>query len=255
MATKIKVTPEEIGRAELEAARKKGTGSFFLDILGAPILRRPALSESVAKYRMALTRADIAAGEAVGKIPGLGKILSEERRIPVKEVPEGLEVVKVEKVKRLTAPLVKAQRFLVPIFAYEGLRRIIGGDESEKKSGENMMTRDEQAVLLKAAAVIEKLGKERDQLIDMLAQALHEKNAVKLAREMAEKGLIQPEEFDKKAQELAREEDLGIVKKAVDLAQSGFELGRLEKKASVATSPDGELDPVTEYLVGFINGR
>ena len=204
---------------------------------------------------MGLTKEDIAAGEAAGKIPGLGRIFEEERRIPIKEVPGGLEVAKVEKVKRLTAPLAKAQRFLVPIFAYEGLRRIIGGDESEKRSGENMMTRDEQAVLLKAAAVIEKLGKEREQLIGMLAQALHEKSAVKLAREMADKGLIAPEEFDKKARELAREEDLGIVKKALDLAQGGFDLGKVEKKASVESSGDGELDPMTEYLVGYINGR
>jgi len=52
---KIRVEPGEIEAAKLEAARKKGTGSFAVDILGAPLLKRPALSEAVARYRQALS--------------------------------------------------------------------------------------------------------------------------------------------------------------------------------------------------------
>lgn len=254
----ISVTPEEVAAAKFEAAKKKGTGSFFVDILGAPLMKRPALSEAVAKYRTALTKADVAAGEAAAKVPGLSRILEEETRTPVKTVG-GLEVSKVERVKRLTAPLVKAQRFLVPIFAYEGLRRVVGatdGDKaSEKAGGETAMTRDERAMLLKSAAVIEQLGKERELLIEQLAEALHERQAYKLAGEMAEKGLIAREELQKKASELSRESDLGVVRKAVDLAERGFDLGKVEKRASVEGSENGELDPMTEYLAGFINGR
>jgi hypothetical protein len=254
VTTKITVKPEEVGRAELEAARKKGTGSFFLDILGAPLLKRPALSEAVAKVRRGLTKADIAAGEAVGKGPLRG-IFEEEIRTPIKNVG-GLEVAKVDKVRRLTAPLVKSQRFLVPIFAYEGLRRVMAGDSDSEKKGEATMTRDEQAVMVKAASLIEKLGKEREFLVEQLALALHEKQAGTLAREMADKGMIAPEDLEKKASELAKEQDLGVVRKAVDLVQGGFDLGKIEKKASVEGSGDGsEMDPMTEYLVNFIHGR
>lgn len=260
MPQKIEVDEKELSRAAREFAKKKGTGSFFLDILGAPLLRRPALSEAVGKYREGLTRADVAAGEAAAKATGLKGLFSETRRIPVKTV-DGLEVARVEKVKRLTAPLAKSQRFLLPIFAYEGLRRMMGAGkktetEAAEKSanGEPMMTRDEQAVLLKAADVIEKLGHENERLVEMLAHALHEKQALKIAREMAEKGLIAPDELDKKAQELAQEPDLGVVKKAVDLSQRGFELGKVEKKASVEGMEGGELDPITEYLIGHIHG-
>lgn len=253
---KITVSPKELEASSLEAARKKGTGSFFLDILGAPLLKRPALSEAVAKYRKGLTEADVAAGHAASKVTGLGRVFEEEVRTPVKTVGE-LEVAHVRKVPRLTAPLVKAQKFLVPIFAYEGLRRMMGGGGGEEKAqeGKMAMTRDEQAALLKAAAVIEKLGKEREQLISMLAVALHEKQARKLAGEMAQQGLIPQEEMDKKAEELAKEDDLGIVKKAVDLTQNGFNLGKVEKKASVEGAEEGELDPMTEYLVDYIHGR
>ncbi len=118
-----------------------------------------------------------------------------------------------------------------------------------------MMTREEQTALLKAASLIEKLGKENDQLTDMLANALHEKHAIKIARDMAEKGLIANEDLDKKAQELAAEPDLGVVKKAVDLSQKGFDLGRLEKTASVEGQEDGDLDPMTEYLKDYVTGR
>lgn len=255
--TTIRVSPEEVEHAELETARKKGTGSFFADILGAPLLKRPALSESVAKYRQALTKADIAAGEHAGKIPGLGRIFSEEIRTPVKTVG-GFEVSRVQKVKRLTAPLVKAQRFLVPIFAYEGLRRIMGGgDKDDEKKGETTMTRDEQVVMLKAASLIEKLGKEREYLIDQLALVLHEKQAHSLASEMVKKGLVSEDDLDKKASELSKEADLGVVRRAVDLAQTGFDLGKLEKKAEVeGAEGEEELDPITALLVNDIqNGR
>lgn len=220
-------------------------------------MKRPALSEAVAKYRTALQKADISAGESAAKVPGLGKILEEEIRTPIKTVG-GLEVAKVERVKRLTAPLVKAQKFLVPIFAYEGLRRIIGGsgEAAEKAGGEATMTRDEQAMLLKAATVIEQLGKEREYLIDQLAVALHEKQAVKLAQEMGQRGLIAPEDVEKKAGELTKEADLSVVKKALDLADRGFELGKVEKRASVDGVADGEeMDPLTEYLANHVNGR
>lgn len=254
---KIIVTPEEVAAATSEAARKKGTGSFFLDILGAPLMKRPALSETVAKYRTALTKADISAGEAAAKVPGLGKILTEEIRTPVKTVG-GLEVAKLERVKRLSAPLVKAQKFLVPIFAYEGLRKIMGGsgEAADKAGGETTMTRDEQAMLLKAAGTIEQLAKEREFLIDKLAEALHEKQASKIARDMGERGLIAPEDIEKKASELAKEDDLGIVRKAVDLAERGFDLGKLEKRASVDGVADGEeMDPLTAYLADHVSGR
>lgn len=253
---KVKVSPAEISAATQEAARKKGTGSFILDILGAPLLRRPALSKAVGKYREGLTKADIAAGEVAGKTPGIGGIFKEEIKTPVKTVGD-LEVSQVRKVKRLSAPLAKAQRFLVPVFAYEGLRRMLsGGKEEAKAAGENgMMTREEQVALTKAASLIEKLGKEREQLIEMLASALHEKHAMKLAREMAERGLIAAEDMDKKASELVNEPDLGIVKKAIDLSQKGFELGKVEKTASIEGFENGELDPMTEYLAGYVNGR
>ena len=117
------------------------------------------------------------------------------------------------------------------------------------------MTRDERAMLVKAASVIEQLGKEREYLIGALAEALHEKQAHSLASEMAEKGLIAREELQKKASELAKESDLGVVKKAVDLAGRGFDIGKVEKRASVEGHEDGELDPMTEYLAGFIDGR
>jgi hypothetical protein len=137
---------------------------------------------------------------------------------------------------------------------------MLAGPEKEvaaKAAGDkSMMTREEQTALLKAASVIEKLGKEREMLIDALAKAMHEKNAVKLAYEMAEKGLIAQEDLTKKAEELTKEEDLSVVKKAVDLSQRGFELGKLEKRASVDGVQDGEeLDPLTQCLVDHINGR
>lgn len=200
----------------------------------------------------------MAAGEVAGKTPGIGGIFKEEVRTPIKTVGD-LEVSQVKKTKRLTAPLVKAQRFAVPILAYEGLRRMMAGPQPEaaKAAGEkSMMTREEQTALLKAASVIEKLGHEREMLIEALAKALHEKDAVKIAHEMAEKGLIAQEDLSKKAEELSKEEDLGIVKKAVDLSQRGFELGKLEKRANVDGVQDGEeMDPMTEYLVDHINGR
>lgn len=245
--------------AKLKAARKKGTGSFFLDIFGSPLLKRPALSEAVAKYRRGLTKADEAAGARLAKVPGLRKIFTEETRTPVFTSKGGVELAQVEQTPRATAPLLKAQRFTVPILAYEGLRRIAESREkakaSEKGAGETTMTRDEQAVLMKAAGVIEQLGKEREILIDMVAQALHEKQASALARDMAQKGLIAQDELDKKAQELSKENDLGIVKKAIDLAQNGFELGKLEKRAAVEGDEAGSLDPMTDYLVNYIQGR
>jgi hypothetical protein len=253
------VTPEEVSAASLEAARKKGTGSFFLDILGAPLLKRPALSNAVAKYRKGLTDADVRAGEAAGKIPGLGRIFEEEMRTPVKTVGN-LEVSHVAKVKRLTAPLVKAQKFMVPLFAYEGLRRVFSGGDGEaqaqgKGASDTMMTRDEQAVLVKAAAVIEQLGKERAMLIDQLAVAMHEKQAHTIAADMADKGMVSREDVEKKAAELALEPDLGIVKKAVDLSQRGFEMGRIEKTAQLEDGSEGDMDPLTEMLVNHIRGR
>jgi len=242
---------------ELEAARKKGTGSFFLDILGAPLLKRPALSEAVAKYRKGLTDVDVRAGTMASKVPGLGKVFEEKMTTPVAHVGK-FEITHSRPVHRLTAPLVKAQKFLVPIFAYEGLRRMMSrdGEEKGKEAGETMMTRDEQAVLMKAASVIEKLGKEREYLISELAKAVQEKEAHRLAREMAEKGLIAQEDLDKKAAELSTEEDLGVVKKAVSMTEKGFSMGKVEKTAGVEGQAEGEeLDPLTAYLVDHINGR
>jgi hypothetical protein len=253
----IRVTPAEVRKAKFEAARNKGTGSFFADILGAPLLKRPALSKAVAKYRQGLTNMDVRAGEIAGKIPGVGKLFSDTIRTPVKTVGK-IEAVHVQNVKRLSAPLVKAQKFLVPIFAFEGLRRLAAGhgkEEPEKGASEAMMTRDEQAVLMKAAAVIEKLGKEREYLIDQLANAMHEKQAHTIAADMADKGMVAREDVEKKAAELALEPDLGIVKKAVDLSQRGFELGRLEKTAQLEDGSEGEMDPLTEMLVNHIRGR
>ncbi len=71
---------------------------------------------------------------------------------------------------------------------------------------------------------------------------------------MVNRGLIAQDEMEKKAAELAKEPDLGIVKKAVDLAQNGFELGRVENTA-VEGYESSELDPWTDYLVGYIQGR
>lgn len=250
---KIRVTPEEIARAPIELAKRKGTGSFVVDILGAPIARRPALSEAVAKYRLGLRKADIAAGEALAqKAPAVRGMLGTEIRTPIKMGPGQLEVSKVQRVRRLSAPLAKAQRFIVPILAYEALRRI--GEKAGSEATTKAMTKDEQEVLLKAAGLIEKLGQDRESLIALLAQSLHEKSANKLAHSMVDKGLIAPEQLEKKASELAGEPDLGIVKRAVDLAQSGFELGKLES-VTVEGQQGEELDPMTDMLVGYIQGR
>lgn len=248
----ISVSSGEVEAAKLEAARKKGTGSFFLDILGAPLLKRPALSNAVAKGRKALTDADVHAGEAASKATGMHRFFEEEMRTPVKTVGN-FEVSHVAKVKRLTAPLVKAQKFLVPIFAYEGLRRITAGKDKEATM---TMTRDEQTMLLKAASVIETLGKQNEFLTEQVALLLHEREAHKLASVMAEKGIVAHEDIEKKAAEIAREENLGVIRKAVDLQERGFELGRVEKTASVEGS-DGEeeMDPLTALLVGDIKGR
>lgn len=255
----IHVSPGAVNAAKLEAARKKGTGSFFADILGARLLKRPALSNAVARYRKGLTDADVAAGGAVSKATGLHKVFEEEIKTPVKTVGN-FEVSHVEKAKRLTAPLVKAQKFMVPIFAYEGLRRITAGDKKspDKEAGERMtMTREEQTVMMKAASVIEQLGKDREFLIDQVAALLHEKQAHKIASDMVEKGMIAPEEIEKKAAELSLEPDLGVIKKAVTMAQHGFELGRVEKTASSVEgmSEGEEMDPLTELLVNDIKGR
>ena len=72
---------------------------------------------------------------------------------------------------------------------------------------------------------------------------------------MADKGMVAREDVEKKAAELALEPDLGIVKKAVDLSQRGFELGRVEKTAQLEDGSDGEMDPFTEMLVNHIRGR
>jgi hypothetical protein len=200
---------------------------------------------------------DVRAGGVAGKIPGLGKLFSETIRTPVKTVGN-IEAVHVQNVKRLSAPLVKAQKFLLPIFAFEGLRRLAAGnkrEEPEKGASEAMMTRDEQAVLVKAAAVIEQLGKEREFLIGELAIAKHEKQAHSIAADMAEKGMVSREDVEKKAAELALEPDLGIVKKAVDLSQRGFEMGRIEKTAQLEDGSEGDMDPITEMLVNHIRGR
>lgn len=182
----------------------------------------------------------------------------EEMRTPVKTVGN-LEVSHVAKVKRLSAPLVKAQKFMVPLFAYEGLRRIISGGDGDEAQGkgasEAMMTRDEQAVLLKAAAVIEKLGKEREFLIDQLAIAHHEKQAHTIAADMATKGIVAHEDVEKKAAELAKESDLGVVRKAVDLAQRGFDLGQVEKTAQLEDGSGEEMDPLTELLFNDITNK
>lgn len=255
--TLLHVPDKALEAGKLEAARKKGTGSFFLDILGAPLLKRPALSNAVAKGRKALTDADVHAGEAVSKATGMHRVFEEEMKTPVKTVGN-FEISHVQKVKRLSAPLVKAQKFLVPIFAYEGLRRIMADKKTpDKEAGEKMtMTREEQTVMLKAANVIEQLGKEREALIDQVANLMHEKQAFKLAAEMGRKGIVAHEDIEKKAEELSKEEDLGIVKKAVDLSERGFELGRLEKTASVEGAAEGEeLDPLTSYLVDHVRGR
>lgn len=221
-------------------------------------MRRPALSESVAKYRSAMTRADVRAGEVLGKAPGVGRIFEEEMRTPVKSVGS-LEVTHVQKVKRLTAPLVKAQKFLVPLFAYEGLRRIAGSGGSEKAAGDKTMTmtRDEQVVLLKAANLIDELKRENEVLVEKLARVMHEQEASKLAGVMAQKGIIPQEELEKKASELAKEDDLRVVKKAVDMAASGmFDLGKVEKKASTEGAEDSEeLDPMTASLVDWIQNN
>lgn len=256
MAERIRVSAGEVEHAKLDHARKKGTGSFFADILGAPALKRPALSEAVGKYRNALTQGDVRAGEAVSKATGLHRVFEEEIRTPVKRQGP-FEVTHVQNVKRLSAPLVKAQKFLTPIFAYEGLRRIIGGGHSEEKAaGETKMTmtRDEQTVMLKAASMIEKLGKENELLVDEVARLTHQNAAVKVAGDMAKKGLISQDDLEKKAGELAGE-DLEVVKKAIDLTQSGFELGKVEKTAKVEGSEEDELDPITAMLVDDIHGK
>ncbi len=253
----VSVTPGEIEAAKSTAARNKGTGSFFLDIFGSPLMKRhPALSETVARYRRGLTDADVRGGEAVAKAaPATSKLLSEEIKTPVKTMGN-LEVSHVAKVHRLTAPLAKAQKFLVPIFAYEGLRRIMAGKDHGKEAGERtMMTREEQGTMLKAAALIEQLGSEREILIETVAKLQHEKQAMKLAADMAGKGLIAQEDVATKAAELAREEDLGIVKKAVDLSERGFDMGRVEKTAGAEGEMPEDSDPMTDYLTAFVKGR
>jgi hypothetical protein len=118
-----------------------------------------------------------------------------------------------------------------------------------------MMTRDEQVVLVKAAAVIETLGKQNDWLTEQLAIALHEKQATKLAHTMVDKGLIAATDLEKKASELTQDQNLDIVKKAIELNEAGFNLGSLEKQATVEGSEGAELDPLTQYLVDHIHGR
>lgn len=195
-----------------------------------------------------MERADVAAGQAASKATGWKRIFSEKKTLPVKSVG-GLDISVAKDVKRISAPLSKVQRFAIPIFAYEGIRRMF----SPKKEAENMMTREEQEMMTKAATLIRKMSAEREVLVDMVAQAAHEKKAMEIASEMLNRGMISNEEISKKASEISREDDLRVMSKALELSGNGFELGQVEKRAEIEGVGGGEeIDPLTDYLLAHV---
>lgn len=235
--------------AKRQAASQASFGSFFLD----PVVRSSkVLSKGVAKYREGLRKADVAAGTPLSKIPGVGRLFKEKRKVPVIQAGKGVEVTKEFVEPRLSAPLVGAQKFVVPILAFEGARGLAKPKGAVKHGGESSMNKEERQVLSKAADLIDRLSKDRENLISMLADSEHKKEAAILAKEMAEKGIIDQSDIDKKAEELSNERDLDTVKKAVSMVRENMGIGRPEENVKVA-GLEGELDPMTEYLLQYVS--
>lgn len=121
------------------------------------------------------------------------------------------------------------------------------------------MNENHKALLIKTAAVIRQLKRERDWLVDQLATRMHKESASKFAKELVDRGIFTQQELDEKVEKLSSLGNLKAVQAAVDIVQPKKDLpiGSVETKTAGAenmSDADRRIleDPAIQYLMGCI---
>jgi hypothetical protein len=241
---------KQVMRGYERAAAEAGPESFLADTVSLflPKKVKESIKRNTWKYVSKPTMlADVHAGEAMRKIPGMRGLFTLKEKVPL---GEGLHK-EVERASAL-APLVKIRNIAVPIVAGIGIEKGIK-DISEKikarrtnPSGDyGMMNTDFQ----KASQAIYDVSL-REKIASTMLQ-LHEQNkghekraqAVKLLYKQAELGLTAIPttygEFEQKIASLVGQ-DLAVLEKALELTAGDVKLGELsgsepDKRDAVAT--------------------
>ena len=157
-AIRASVIEKLVSKARSAGAASSGTGSFIVDILGYPFRKKPKVMEALRGYNLGIGRADVAAGKALEKIPGIGRMFRFTEEVPFRTRAvgkKGIEsVVQSAKIPsaRLTEPIRKAQAFAVPVLAYMGAESVMGesGAPVNRTESRDMMSDEERLRLMLA---------------------------------------------------------------------------------------------------------
>lgn len=111
------------------------------------------------------------------------------------------------------------------------------------------------ALLEKSAQALRVTVKQRDYLIDELAERMQEKSASAFAKELVDRGIWTREELESKTAELMKIPNLGAVKQAVELLPRPAKapsIGEVDKEAQAAHSGMDKKyaeDPAVQFLM------
>jgi len=257
---------EQIWNLRKQKFQAEGTGSSIHDVLVKPIVsvlsrvgaihpsRRTQMENAIwDHYGSPLIKADVAAGQQLGKIPLVGKLFRHTEEFKGMDIKPGLlrglggqEVLKHETF-RATAPIAKAQPIVMPLAGAMYISSKLGPSKQPGvKTGGRMINPD---LLRKTASAIRSLESDNKSLKSQVESLTKEAQATKLAVQMIQDGELDPTDLSIKIEELLRG-DLQITKEAMAFtkAAKASDLGHLSER-SVETHT---ADPLTDYLMGMV---
>lgn len=220
----------------------------FLPMKGAEkVWGKEKVRDAAWKYvgKPSLT-ADIAAGSAIAKVPGLKGLFTISEKIPVGD--KGL----YQEIKRHSAlaPLTKAKGIIAPIATAVALEKGIDKGVQyvkDKRQLDNMSKKamEEKDLLTKAASIMHSLHEDNK---------MHEKKAaaMQLLYKQAELGLADlPRSYNELQEKLGQliKEDLSVYEKALDLAHGHMKIGELQDSFEEKSTKS----PEAKFQATFLN--
>ena len=259
---KVRALVEEVSKSAPKVKAPRGTGSLALDLplTAVPPAKRQAARASAAFVRGA-ERLDIAAGERLKKVPGVGKIFKTKKTETVGEFSGGAKLLAEVPVGKATQPATATMKHVVtPLLAFMGAESLIGHTKEEPKKmaanvdcGHEEVLRKNEATMRKAAAYIERLEQDKDRLATEFANHLHETKSKEVVAALIERGHIDPEDREAKVAEfVSGKSRLSVASELLSYGGGAGTIppmGEVEKPASLAGV--GVDDEATLYLQGL----
>jgi hypothetical protein len=277
-------------KAMLEAGRRAknvehGSGSWLADLAGFVTGMRPSKRKGVADflhtYQEGLRKGNEAAGGALAKIPGVGRIFKTVEKVPLESKAvnkAGVTEIQQRALRptaKLTAPLEKVRKPVLPILAYMGATQVSDPmdpdllheqerrnqiraalKEQETKMGQVKVSENRE-LIKQAVYKIESQQKQIDWLVDKLAHYMQLEEAEKVAGVLADRGFFPSEEVGDYKEKLARLSNLSSIAKFAEVIPAPVRTVPLtdptaDQEKTASDESDG--DPVIEHLL-TIMGR